>query len=150
MLCNMCGKEGRLSKTSIEGTTLNVCPDCAKYGTKVNEFKDLAYPKSKKFIEEGPKSINIVLPNFASIIKSKRESLGLTQEQLAKRLNEKESLIQSIEKGRSPNINFAKKIERNLNISLIKEYTESHEEIKVDTTKATIGNMIKFKVRKKK
>ncbi|PLW79509.1 hypothetical protein C0585_07375 [Candidatus Woesearchaeota archaeon] len=91
----------------------------------------------------------MVIPDFSRLIKNKRESMNLTQEQLAKRLNEKESMIQSIEKGRMPSIAFAKKLEKNMDIVLVKEYKNSHAELKVESEAPTIGNMIQFKVRKK-
>ncbi|PLW79508.1 hypothetical protein C0585_07370 [Candidatus Woesearchaeota archaeon] len=47
MLCDMCGKDTKLSKYSIEGTVLNVCSVCGKYGQKFDESRGLAYPKKK-------------------------------------------------------------------------------------------------------
>ena len=153
MLCDMCGKETKLFTTIVESTKLNVCTDCSKYG-KILGLARTAQEKEEaiqKIIEEVTESepIQMVLPNTSRIIKQKRESLGLTQEQLAKMLSEKSSIIQGIEKGRIPSMDLAKKIEKRLKIILIKEYVESHKKIKIETKAATIGSMIKFKVRKK-
>lgn len=145
MLCDMCGKEEPLSKFKVEGSQLNLCKNCAKYGTKVEDPLRII----KKQASYASESTEMVLPDFVNIIKQKRQSIKMTIEELAKKLSEKESVIQGIEKGRSPSISLAKKIEKLLNISLVKKYTESHQEIKVETQQATIGNMIRFKTRKK-
>jgi len=67
----------------------------------------------------------VLTNNFGAKIKGARESLGLTQEDLAKRLKIKVSLIKKIETEKwSPPIELAKKIERELNISIIEKEPE--------------------------
>ena len=100
-VCEMCGSENRLYKAEVEGTLLNVCKYCAKFGKVVADVHD------KKFIEKMQKKrkrekisrplisqdelIQSVVEDFAKIIKEKRESLNLKQEDFAKKINEKVS-----------------------------------------------------------
>ena len=76
-----------------------------------------------------------------------RERSGLKQEELAKKLNEKESIISSIESGKfKPSINLAHKLEKFFNINLIEEL--GGEEFELSSSEGsgmTIGDMIKIK-----
>jgi len=78
--------------------------------------------------------------------------LRLKQEEFAKKLNEKESLIQKIESGHfEPSIGLAKKIGRFLKIKLVEEYEEVHEkQVRSKTGSFTIGDIIKIKDNVKK
>jgi len=145
--CDMCGKETQLFSTEIEGTILNVCVDCSKFGTilqKVKERTEVMPESKKEFSEE---TIEIVIEDYADKIKKKRERLGLNQEELAKKIGIKESLFHHIESGNfTPSIDVARKIERFLNIKLIKEYTEIRTNIsKSKSDEFTIGDIIKIK-----
>ena len=165
MTCDMCGKDDRLVKVLIEGTELNVCKNCSKYGTKAPKSKEeriaevqniIAKKGRKQYFQKEKDFIN---PDFVNIIKKKRQSLSITIEQLAKKMMEKESVISSIERGRQPSVNLAKKFERQLNIKLVEQYSEnfSDEKEELDENKSfnknsipTVGSMIKIKIRKKK
>ena len=71
----------------------------------------------------------------------------MTQKDLAMKLNEKESIIHSIESGRmEPELSLAKKLETFLKINLIETVDESAgKQAKVGKTSLTIGDMLKFK-----
>ncbi len=65
---------------------------------------------------------DLIVPDYASIIRKARESLGLTQEQLGRLINEKPSVIRRIESGAMvPTPVIARKLERALKIRLIQE-----------------------------
>ena len=153
----MCGSENRLYKAEIEGTVLNVCPLCAKFGRVVAGVHD------KQFIEkragrrerERPsrplisqqEMVQDVVEDFAKIIKEKREFLGLKQEDFAKKINEKESIIHKIETGHfEPNIKLARKIEKFLKVKLIgQQDSESVETAKSQSKEFTLGDFIKVR-----
>ena len=134
-VCEMCGSENMLFKVEIESSILNVCKYCAKHG------KIIANVRDKKFVEKMQKkrekqqktpliSRNEIVQNliegFHEIIKKKREHLNLKQEDLAKKINEKLSIIHKIETGHfEPSINLARKIERFLKISIIEQVSSS-------------------------
>lgn len=155
MACDMCGSEERLYKTSIEGTILNVCKECSKFGTIIAEIKPVEKVKLKKVkkieIEPEKEIIQIVTEDFAGKIRNKREKLGLKQEDFAKMISEKESVVHKLETGEfEPNLELAEKLEKRLKIKLIEEYEEEHKKTeKIDTGITTIGDLIKIRKRPK-
>ena len=150
MQCDLCGTETEnLFRAIVEGTELNVCKNCAKYG-KVIEKKPVRAIEEKKEYAKKPAEpekeiIQVIVPDFAQRIKNKRESLGLKQKEFAKKISEKESLIHNLETGSfEPSISLAVKLERFLKIKLIEEYEEKHQEgSKTETDGFTIGDLIK-------
>ncbi len=152
MQCDLCGaKTENLFRAIVEGTELNVCKDCAKYGKVIEKkpIKPVVEKKEyvKKPIESEKEVIQVIVPDFAQRIKKKRESLGLKQKEFAKKISEKESLIHNIEtESFKPSIILARKLEKFLKIKLVEEYEEEHK--KSSETKPdefTIGDLIKIK-----
>ncbi len=145
----MCGKEDKLYPVLIEGVQLNVCQKCSSFGKilkmPVQAQKKELKPAIKR--EQAQREIiQVIREDFPDIIRQKRERLGLKQEEFAKFLSEKESMIHKIESGTYvPPLEIARKIERQLGISLIeeKELTPQHLKEKKDTF--TIGDVIKVK-----
>ena len=152
--CDMCGKDSNLFKTDIEGTIMNVCQDCSKFGKVISAVKQ-EIKKTKKEIKketkiEKPKEEEFILtivPNYGEIIKKKREHLGIKQEDFAKKINEKVSLIHKIETNQlEPGITLARKIEKFLNVKLIElEEVKPGSPIKPKSEGFTIGDFIKVK-----
>lgn len=146
----MCGAETKLFKAIIEDAEMSVCRDCAKFGRVIGEIREKP-GKILRIEKEKPSAelIQIIVEDYAEKIKKAREKLGLKQKDLAKRLNEKESLIHKIEtKTIEPNINLARKIEKFLKIKLIEQHEEVHQrgtETKSDSL--TIGDFVKIKKR---
>ena len=146
----MCGKEAELFKTEIEGTMLNVCETCAKFGTIIEKVKkpvEIELKPAAKSIEE--EIVDVVVDDFAEKIRNKREKSRLKQEELAKKLGIKESLLHHIECGKfTPSIELAEKIERFLKIELIEQYIEQGgKRASTKSEEVTIGDMIKIKRR---
>ncbi len=153
MQCDMCGSEQRLFKTNIEGSVLNVCRECSKFGKVISEIKVPEKIKPKKIIiKSEPESeiIEMLIPDFAEKIRSKREKLGLKQEDFAKKISEKESVIHKLETGEfQPNLELARKLEKILNVKLIEEYEEEYKTAaKTSSETPTIGDLIKIRKRK--
>src|SRR4030042_5714553 len=110
MNCEICGRERNLVIALIEGSQMKVCSDCGRYGKVLNEIKTVK--KEKKKVEE-EEYVEGIVEDYAKLIKDKREKLGLKQEEIAKKINEKESVIHKIENGSlEPSIALAKKLER--------------------------------------
>lgn len=150
MRCDMCGGEGKLYKTIIEGAELNACSDCSNFGKVVSIIKEETFEKVKNYVtrQESEKEIlEIIAEDFADRIKNKREQLNLTQKDFAKKLNEKESIIHKIETGSFvPPFGMAKKLEKLLHLKLVERHEENHKnpsKSKID--KFTIGDFIKVK-----
>ena len=83
--------------------------------------------------------------NFHLLIKNERNKRSLTQEELAKKLNEKESIIKRIEDGWEPPFNTIKKLERFFNVKLTEELEEKQIEKKTDKAELTIGDIIEVR-----
>ena len=47
----MCGKETQLFSTEIEGTILNVCVDCSKFGTILQKVKERTEEMTKQLVD---------------------------------------------------------------------------------------------------
>lgn len=148
MKCDMCGSEGKLYKTVIEDAQLTVCSECSKFGKVTGIVEQTPGKIAAKAKSEEPEAelMEILVDNYAEKIREKRESLGLKQEEFAKKVNEKASLMQKIESGHfEPSIALAKKIGRFIKIRLIEDYRENHEkQAKTKTNSFTIGDLIKI------
>lgn len=146
-VCEMCGASGSLLNVDVEGVELKVCPKCTKYGTVK---KISSYPSPNKSFtkstnkEEGP-TLKIV-ENYSSLIRSAREKKGMSQEDFAKFLNERESVVSKWEQGvMKPRIDIARKIGRILYVNLIEKESEKKpfEQEKSKADGMTLGDFIK-------
>jgi putative transcription factor len=158
MVCDLCGKTGTLYKTEIEGSRVNACESCAKYGKVLHEIKTEQTRKqfrdSKERVQsvaKTPEVIQLIVKNYGQKIKNARESRNLKQEDFAKLINEKESLLHHLESGKmEPNLELAKKLEKALGIKLIEEMVLEPEEQKQNIKASgpmTLGDMINIKKR---
>ncbi len=160
MLCEMCSSPNATLKIDVEGSRLNVCEKCAKYGriisriapapssadkNKTAKQQEAALPKKRT------ESVQLMKPDCAKIVKTAREKTGLTQEEFSKRINERESIINKVESGHmKPDLELARKLERALKISLvdtveIEPGVQDEQEKKRGATGLTIGDMISIK-----
>ena len=133
MQCEMCGKKGELTEAVVEGVVMHVCNTCSKFGHVVplqpNVVKeDQRRVEEKKIVSRVDDFAEGIVDDFAKIAKQGREKKGLKQEELAKEIAEKESLIHSIESGHiKPSFKTAKKLEVFLGITLIEKYEKKIE-----------------------
>ena len=146
----MCGQETNLINAEIEGIDMSVCHKCARFGKVKEVSRDKAQIlkrfSQKPFRSEPHLEFNErIIPDYPQKIREARERLGLNQEDFAKKINEKESILHKMETGSfKPSLSLARKLEKILGIQLIQEI----EEEKVSTTKIasegfTIGDLIK-------
>jgi len=148
MQCEMCGSQSNLFLARIEGTQMNVCKGCAQFG-KVIRHRALPQARpARPVIEEAP--LPVIVDDYSQRIRAAREKRNFTQEILAKKLHEKESIIQKMETGNfKPSVVLAKRLERFLGITLIEE--EVGATAKITSTEAeglTLGDLIKQKLSK--
>lgn len=146
----------------IEGARLTVCTDCSKHGKLVWEEEPKPKAETKPKGLRVPVQVQIQRPaapavdtsselvqDFRERIREAREKLGLSHEDLGKKLNEKVSLLRKIETGKmTPNNNLATRLEHVLKIKLIVPATE--EKIpeakipKAPNRELTLGDLIKI------
>lgn len=159
-MCDMCSSPEVIYRIELEGTMLNVCEQCAAYGRVVAKLKhEEPVKKSKKkekMFEQAelkPKketeTMQLIVPEYPQLIKNKRESLGLKQEELAKKIAEKESVIHKLESGRmKPDLNLARKLEKFLKIRLVEEVeleSPGTSGKKTSSEGLTLGDLINIK-----
>lgn len=148
--CDLCGKvDENLLRALIESVELNVCSNCSTFGKVIAPVKRQVNETKKSIKKEEPEEekLELIVEDYAAIIRKKRESMGLTQKDFASRLNEKESRVHKIESGIwQPNIALAKKLEKVLGIKLVEEHLEKHSAAKKGQNEGfTIGDFIKIK-----
>ena|SRR3989338_5237099 len=146
--CELCGKNTVVFKADVEGTELEICKDCGSFGKMSRPYSRSAptkTPSQQPKEEEEPKER--IAHNYAELIKKGREQHTMTQEELAKKLNEKESIIHKMETSAlPPSIEFARKLEKLLVIRLVEgQKAEVVAEKRQGSTVMTIGDMIKKK-----
>ena len=126
MACEICGTDGRMFKAVVEDAELNVCENCTKFGKVVGIAQNKQMPTMQKAVET--EKIPVLASDYQEKIRKKREGLGLTQEEFAKKISERESLVHKLESGNfEPSLQLARKIEKLLGIKILEEYEEKHE-----------------------
>ncbi len=158
MRCELCGKEtGAHKPVFVEGTKLNVCPACTRFGDKFSGGSSTP-ASSRSVIEErlekrkrrmssrdvfSGDSEELVL-DYQARIRDARGRLGWDQERLAAETKEKKSIIAKVEAGDiTPPESLVKKLEKALGISL-KEKVLSGGELKGPGGRGlTLGDFIK-------
>ncbi|MBS3108454.1 TIGR00270 family protein [Candidatus Woesearchaeota archaeon] len=151
MNCELCGRESELYDAIIESIELAVCRDCSRFGKvlgkkEVREEEEIKKPAAIK--HEDIKEKDMIVEDYGDIVKKAREKRQMTQEDLAKAIAEKESIIHKIESGQMmPQMKTAKKLEQFLRIKLVADHNGGNEHIRVnfrDNT-LTIGDLVKLK-----
>ena len=148
--CEMCGAEGRSYLVQVEGVELNVCKKCTSFGKAVKRPRAAARKKAEKAVPKPQRKqkeiIQVITENFSRLIREKREKLGLKQKEFAKFLSERESVIHKMESGSYiPSLNLARKIEKQLGISLIEQKEIEPQNVKAKSASFTIGDVVKVR-----
>lgn len=128
----MCGKDAKeLVLVEVEGALLKVCKSCARMGKERKEpsgaIKTPALTPGTLKKKASPPDIfekmtREVVEDYPQRIRRAREALGLSQEDLARKINEKKSIIAKLESGHMyPPDKLVKKLEKALGIELMEE-----------------------------
>jgi putative transcription factor len=163
MRCEVCGNKIHNDPITaiIEGARLTVCVECSKHGKVVTE--DDYAPKTKpagkpplhapilvqrKKPEAKVEITQEIIEDYSTKIRQAREKLGLTHEDLGKKINEKSSVIGKLETGKmEPSNILAAKLEHALKIKLLTPITEEknpQQTIKTASRETTLGDLIQF------
>ena len=172
--CEMCGKDVPNPKTvKVEGAELDVCDDCADFGTEVKtETSSTTSTKYSTSSSGGTSSgsdgsatggsssggrrrrdmfdeMEELVSDYDDRIRKARESDGLSQEELADDLNEKASVIRKLERGDSlPSDDVREKLEKKLGISLTESGDGGADEdwsSESDSAGLTLGDKVRRK-----
>lgn len=141
--CEMCGKQTlKVNKVRIDGSILNVCDGCSKFGTPLENIKstrNIKVPETTNVIHIPVKNRPVPMPkqhirqrktedvekyqidpDYAELIRDARTRLAITQDELALKVLERKNVIASVERGvLVPEIRVAKKLERLLGIKIL-------------------------------
>jgi len=143
--CELCGSSirGDVQVVNIDGGVFRVCKGCSKFGTAARVPKPVARPQSSSsavgFVPRtsnvsiksrapspgGPSSNfyddeeMVLREDYSKVIKNARELLGIKQDELGMKINEKPSVISHLEAGSiKPTDALARKLEHFLKIEL--------------------------------
>lgn len=154
MLCELCGVEvPKTRKVIVEGTTLSVCSSCAKFGTSAPKSESEKVSPIVSRLESRKRytprdvyrnDVDVLVSDFPSRIRKARTKMGLSQEELGKKLNEKWSVINKLETGdMRPDDKLVSKLEKTLGIKLREKFTPAKVEKKESGQALTIGDLIR-------
>jgi putative transcription factor len=160
MLCELCGKEVTFcKKVTIESVQLEVCAECAKFGIEAKK----APPK-----EEGPKPIieqrlefrekrsrpkdileaserDELVEDYSARIRNARSQKGMTQKDLAMKINERLTLLSKIETGdMRPDDKIVAKLEKELGIKLKEKVVDAQVTKGTGTSSLTLADLIRM------
>ena len=147
--CEVCGKGNARIFAIVEGNKLRVCQICAKFGKVVEIEKEEV--KMKSSLSKEIEVEEDLAEDYAERIKSAREKKGWTRDELAAKLNEKESFLKKVELGEmQPTDKLSDKLEKALGIKLY-EVVEITKPSKSKSGKegTTLGDLIEIKKKKK-
>jgi putative transcription factor len=139
MRCEVCGRKilGSPYRAVIEGAKMLVCSNCAKLGSIT--WEERSEPRLKKVAKRLPQPVlaprkqpsltvaeNIeMIDDFGWIVRQAREKLGLTHEDLGKKISEKVSVLRKVESGKmTPDNLLADKLEHALHVKILVPVSE--------------------------
>ena len=160
MRCEVCGHKiyGAPTRALIEGAKLTVCSECAKHGKIIyDEPAPKKEPARKPFVpmpvirkvaKATVDTTQEIVEGYDLKIRQARENLGMSHEDLGKKLNEKASVLRKIETGKmTPNNQLVTKLEHTLKIKLLVPVAEdkSTQQIpKVQSRELTLGDLMQL------
>jgi putative transcription factor len=161
--CEVCGREiyGQPYYRIIEGGKMTVCSRCAQFGTKEWDPKKpqgkpvrrrtspASRPRPRSEIEVA-EAFELV-DNYGELIRKTRQRKGVSVEDFAKKISEKESVVKKLEKEQlNPSMDLIKKVQRELGVKLIEEAPTSTSGTFLTRPMGprTLGDLIKIKVPK--
>jgi putative transcription factor len=135
--CELCGSKNATRKTKIDSVILTTCEECTSFG---QEMARVEFSSEKREVPKLDMAGGIV-PNFNDLIRNARANKGLTQEDAAKKLNEKSSILKRIEEGWEPPTATLKKLEKFFGLKLIEELKEEKVGRPAGKSELTIGDV---------
>jgi putative transcription factor len=165
MRCEVCGREilGQPQRRIIEGAKLTVCPRCASFGTqewsnnkptpKDTERSNVPLRTDRNVSTRPPRRDDVesleqtsFVENYGVLIRKSRQKLGLTEKDLAMKMQEKESVVKKLEKEEfTPDIKLIQKIKQILGVNIIEKAEASKVQILTKPINArTLGDLIKI------
>jgi len=167
--CEVCGRRiiGPPFKAMIEGAKMLVCSECSKLGSVYWEAK--TEPRMKKVSKRLPQPViaprkqpSIIveesvelIDDFGIKVRRSREKLGMSHEDLGKKISEKVSVLRKIESGKmTPDNLLIEKLQHALKIKLLVPVSEPKVPSKTLASSRpsapTLGDIAKVKKKEKR
>ena len=156
MRCEVCGQEirGEPRRRVIEGAKMVVCGRCTHYGSedwspissnRPRRRNRRSVVRRKSEVEQA-EELELVV-DYGKIIKTARQNAKMSVEDLARKIQEKESVIKKLEKEEfNPNPSLARKLQRVLGIEIMEKVENSSGPIlSRPLGTRTLGDLIRFK-----
>ncbi|QLH78554.1 TIGR00270 family protein [Halosimplex rubrum] len=173
--CEMCGSEtSSPNRVKVEGAELDVCDECTDFGTEVKQQSSSSASTKYSTSSSGSSSsssgssssgsssssggssrrrdmfdeMDELAQDYDETVRSAREAAGMSQEDLARKLNEKASLIRKIERGDTlPSDDVQRKLESALDVNLSAGGTADESEWSGgdSTGEYTLGDVVERK-----
>jgi putative transcription factor len=155
MLCEVCGAEirGEPYYRIIEGGRMTVCGRCAKFGTtdwdpsrpQLRRTSSRPAPRRPRNDMEAAEVMELVA-DYGIMIKKARQKKGLSVEDFARMISEKESVVKNLERGQfTPDSKLVRKIKNTLQVDVL-EAPETGSRTQVTsrpTSGRTLGDLLK-------
>ena len=168
--CEVCGRKIRENpnRVVIEGAKLTVCTECAKHGKTTWEeppkpkqapFQRQVFPTQgpiqikKKVIQANVDTSQEIVEGYDEKIRQAREKLGLSHEDLGRKISEKASVLRKIETRKiTPDNLLVSKLEHTLRIKLLVPVAD--EKVQQTTPKSasrelTLGDVMQLSKKSK-
>jgi len=161
MDCEVCGSQifGRAYSVVIDSAKLLVCSECSKSNSSRRRYApEKQKASTKRVTPVSPRmrvqpsqqrlmfDDSVVVEGYGKRIRRGREKLGLTHEELSRKIGEKISLLQKLEMEKmTPELALAKKLESNLKIKILGSPTTAQvgEEVSAHKpTALTLGDVV--------
>jgi putative transcription factor len=158
--CEVCGHKihGGPIRALIEGAKLTVCSECSKLGKIIygeiapkqeTARKPFAPILAKKQAPRATVDTTLeIVEGYDSKIRQAREKLGISHEELGKKINEKASVLRKIETGKmTPNNQLVSKLEHTLKIKLLVPVAEektTQQIPKAQNRELTLGDLMQL------
>lgn len=165
--CEICGRESQSTREIVlEGARLQACNRCSKLGEPVHRPKPAgitrtvshkpraASSRRSSVIPRSPQTRAyrpelVPVENFSTLIRKARERSGMSQKEVAQKLNERSSVITKVESGKMPpTISLARKLERLFKLTLLEEAESVDLSPGTSKSTTTFGDVVQ--VRRKK
>jgi putative transcription factor len=159
--CEVCGRKihGPPTRALIEGAKLTVCIECSKHGKIIHEEEVEVRQRVQSkpltpvsFVQRKPATAKVdttqeIVEGYDQKIRQAREKLGLSHEELGKKINEKASVLSKLETGKmTPNNQLVTKLEHVLKIKLLVPIKEEKIQAfpKSPNRETTLGDLIQL------
>ena len=174
MECEVCGEEifGRAHKTVIDGAKLLICSECAQHAPTswqpepekprvpvkkpaptVRPMRAMRAVRARAPPQALMSDDLVLVEDYGRSIRGGREKLGLTHEELSRKIGERVSLLQKLETEKIvPDRSLAKKLENALRVKILvppPKIQVSEEMLAKKPVDLTLGDVVVMQKKKK-